>query len=252
MHYLLQLRNDMNSSLEGDGWKWDQAAKTDYKSLSIEECASHLFLFYLAGFETSSSAAAYCLWELSRNPDKMAKLQQEIDINIATAHGQITYDGIREMKYLDMCVKETMRLYPAALILNRICTKEYELADMHLKIPVGTPIIVSLFGIQRDEKYFPNASQFQPERFASKTFKENAYFPFGDGPRACIAKRMGEVMTKLAIIQLLAKFHFQTVDSKEPEFDNRGFTLVAKGGLNLKVEKRLLATSVHSSTDLSE
>lgn len=240
MHYLLQLRNSDYDSRDkdNDSSNWNTIVRRDKKLLSIEECASHLFLFYLAGYETSSSTASYCLWELANNPDKLSKLQQEIDIQLQTTDGQITYEGIQNMQYLDLCIKETMRLYPSALILNRQCTKEYELDEMHLKIPAGTPIVISLFGIHRDEKYFPNAKQFLPERFAKTDFNADAYYPFGDGPRACIAKRMGEIMTKLAIIQLLAKFNFVSKGKQELEFDNRGFTLIAKHGIMLNVSKR--------------
>lgn len=57
-----------------------------------------------------------------------------------------------------------------------------------LVIPKGTPIIISLMGIGRDEKYFPEPERFNPERFeeANKQYDEVAYFPFGEGPRMCI------------------------------------------------------------------
>lgn len=57
-------------------------------------------------------------------------------------------------------------------------------------IKEGTPIVISLMGIARDPKYFPEPDKFIPERFAEETkqYYENAYIPFGDGPRACVGK----------------------------------------------------------------
>lgn len=73
-------------------------------------------------------------------------------------------------------------------MLNRICTNEYAVPNSTLKIPLGTPIVISLLGLARDERYFPQPERFWPERFTEndRNFDENAFMPFGEGPRKCI------------------------------------------------------------------
>lgn len=59
--------------------------------------------FFAAGFETNSSTIAFTLYELCINAGIQEKLRNEINVTIAK-HGGITYEGMNEMKYLDMCV----------------------------------------------------------------------------------------------------------------------------------------------------
>lgn len=103
MQLLLQLRNTGTVSADGD-WRLPATAHGARKSLSLNDCAAQTFLFYTAGFDTSSSALTYCLYELVRNPQVMRKLQLEIDETLERHDGAITYDAIHEMHYLELCI----------------------------------------------------------------------------------------------------------------------------------------------------
>lgn len=83
---------------------------------------------------------------------------------------------------------ESVRKYPTLPILNRICTSDYAVPGTALTIRAGTPVVVSLMGIGRDERYFPEPLRFQPERFApdSQRHDADAFLAFGEGPRMCI------------------------------------------------------------------
>lgn len=73
-------------------------------------------------------------------------------------------------------------------MLNRQCTKDYKIPNTDLIIPNETPIIISLLGIMRDPKNFPDPEQFIPDRYDEENpkFNPSAYMAFGLGPRACI------------------------------------------------------------------
>lgn len=77
--------------------------------MTIIEATAHAFLFFLAGFETTSSAVTYCLLELALNPDVQEKLRQEID-EVAEKIG-FTHDSIMEMEYLDMVFSGIIQLF---------------------------------------------------------------------------------------------------------------------------------------------
>lgn len=72
--------------------------------MTIEQCAAQVGLFYLAGFDTSASAIANCLFELSRMPDLMQRLHCEIDYVLAKYDNVISYESINAMNFLDCCV----------------------------------------------------------------------------------------------------------------------------------------------------
>ena len=144
----------------------------------------------MAGTETSASTITFTLFELARNQDLMTKLQNEIDEALKKNDGQLTYDLINELPFLDLCVKETTRKYPALAILNRECTKDYPVPDSKFIIEKGTAIVISLMGLHRDPKHFPDPETYNPDRFAeaTKAYNEKAFMPFGEGPRNCIGE----------------------------------------------------------------
>lgn len=72
--------------------------------MTIEQCAAQVALFYLAGFDTTASAIANCLFELSRKPDLMQRLQREIDDVLEKYGNVISYESINAMNFLDCCV----------------------------------------------------------------------------------------------------------------------------------------------------
>ncbi|XP_053673735.1 uncharacterized protein LOC128723995 [Anopheles nili] len=207
---------------------------------SDDQCAANVFLFYSAGADTSTGTISFTLHELTHNADAMMKLQQEIDDMMERHNGQINYDNIKEMKYLDQCVKETLRKYPALAILNRECTIDYRVPDSDVVIRKGTQIIIPLLGYSMDEKYFPDPNLYSPERFddATKNYDQDAYHPFGSGPRNCIGLRQGILVTKIALILMLSKFNFYSTIPSKITFENVSITLAPKGGLPMRIEKR--------------
>lgn len=98
---MMQLRNNGQVSEDGD---WAVGKIGGMKALTIDECAAQSYLFYLAGFDTSATTFAYCLYELVRNPDIMKHLQKEIDETLSRHNNEITYEAIQEMTYLELCL----------------------------------------------------------------------------------------------------------------------------------------------------
>lgn len=237
---LIQLRNTGEISIDDTNWDVTTSSDEHTKTMSIEQCAAQVFLFYVAGYDTSASTIAYAVFELAQNQEIMRKLQMEITECLEQHNGNITYECIQSMTYMDACLMEVIRKYPALPILNRECTIDYKVPDSHLTIRKGTAIVISLLGMARDPENFPDPETYDPNRFitANPEYNEAAYIPFGYGPRACIGLRLGNLMAKIGLIHLLMKYDFTPLDSKQLEFDNFAVGLVVKGGIRLAVSNR--------------
>jgi cytochrome P450 family 6 len=149
-----------------------------------------VFVFQVAGQEGSSSTIGYILFELTRNESLMKRAKEDIKATLEKHGGNLTYESVKDMKFIDLLVKESLRKYPTLAMINRECTKNYQVPGTDTVIEKGTAIFVSLMGMHRDENYFPNPEKFDPDRFADEIhdYDEDAYMPFGVGPRNCLGE----------------------------------------------------------------
>ncbi|KAK9702063.1 Cytochrome P450 [Popillia japonica] len=162
-------------------------------TLSFSEIAAQAFVFFIAGFETSSTLFSFALMELAVNEDVQDRLRNEVNEVLNRNNGEITYEDVLGMRYLDMVVNETLRKYPPVPILSRVCTKDY-------KVP-GTDIILKV-----DEE------KFDPTRFNDENKNgrhQFAFLPFGEGPRICIGLRFGLMQVKVGLALLIKNFKFK-------------------------------------------
>ncbi|XP_070071197.1 probable cytochrome P450 6d5 [Drosophila takahashii] len=237
LQLLLQLRNQGKINTDDSVWS-AESTKNGVKSMSKDVIAGQLLLFYIAGYETTASTAAFTLYELTQNPEVMEKAKEDVRRAIEKHGGKLTYDAISDMKYLEACVLETARKYPALPLLNRICTQDYPVPHSKLVIRKGTPAIISVIGMHRDAEYFPDPLSYQPERYLedNKNFNQAAYMPFGEGPRMCIGARMGKVNVKIAIAKVLSNFDLEIRKEKsEIEFGVNGVPLMPKSGVPVRL-----------------
>lgn len=166
--------------------------------VSFHKCAVKLlafrlitvFVFYIAGNDSSSATIGFILFELTRNQNFMKRAQDDIKSTLEKHGGEFTYESVMDMKFIDLCVKESLRKYPILPMLNRECTKDYQIPGTKFTIEKGTAVIVSVMGMHRDEDFFPNADSFDPDRFSDERhdYDENVYMPFGVGPRNCLGE----------------------------------------------------------------
>ncbi|XP_061399994.1 probable cytochrome P450 6t3 [Musca vetustissima] len=199
--------------------------------------ASQVAIFLLAGFETSSSVLGFILYELAKQPDIQQKLRQELKEGFGEKT-ELSYEELQALPYLQMVLCEGLRMYPAAAFINRECTAVYGFQlNEDIFVPHGMPVYVSILGLHRDPKYWPEPDHFNPERFSSMAnINPMIYQPFGTGPHACIGSRLGLLQVKLALAHTLRLYYVQTCSRtvKNIKFDPKSFMLQAKGGIYLK------------------
>lgn len=240
-----------------DAQKFDQGGATDKDCRTVQssytnnydydDLIAQCFLFFFAGFETSSILLCFCMQELIENPDVQEKLYEEIrSVEVELNGDSLSYDVLQKMKYFDMVISETLRKWPPAPVTDRICTKSYDMENNGRKFRVekGNLIMIPIMGFHRDFKYFSDPDKFDPERFSEQNkhkIKPFSYLPFGAGPRGCIASRFALMECKALLFHLLARFSIEaSAKTQIPiEMDETVFGVRTKNGFWVKFTPRM-------------
>ncbi|KAI4460032.1 cytochrome p450 [Holotrichia oblita] len=181
-------------------------------TLSFSEIAAQAFVFFIAGFETSSTLLSFVLFELSLNEHVQNRLRIEV---LNRDNDEFTYEDLFEMRYLDMIAllcTETLRKYPPVPILSRVCTKDYKVPDSDVILKENEEVNISVWGIHYDPEYYPDPHKFDPTRFTDENKSKRhqfAFLPFGEGPRICIGLRFGMMQVKVGLTLLITNFKFK-------------------------------------------
>uniref|UniRef100_S4RZ06 Cytochrome P450, family 3, subfamily A, polypeptide 65 n=1 Tax=Petromyzon marinus TaxID=7757 RepID=S4RZ06_PETMA len=209
------------------------------KYLTDSELEAQAILFLLAGFETTSTAITFVAYCLACNPDVQTKVQQEIDEFLPDDKAP-SYEILNEMEYLDMVVSETMRMYPPAARLDRVCKRTTTVDN--LVIPKDVVITVSTWVLHYDPQHWEEPNEFRPERFTKEAKEARdpyCYLPFGQGPRNCIGMRFALMSVKIAVCRILQRYSFQMCsETTIPPKLAKGSILQTEKPLLLKVSER--------------
>jgi cytochrome P450 len=145
----------------------------------------------------TSSTLAWTFERLLRHPDKLAKLQEDLHAG----------DG----EYLDAVVKETLRLRPPVPVVVRNLLEPLRLGGYDL--PAGTTVAPCIHLVHRDERHYPEAHRFLPERFVGKQPGTYTWIPFGGGVRRCLAASYAEMEMKRVLRIVLETTDLRAVES---------------------------------------
>lgn len=186
------------------------------------ELIAQCLVFFFAGFDTTSSCLAFLVYELAINPNVQDRLYDEVHAADQALDGNaLTYEVLQKMKYLDMVVSELLRKWPPVVVLDRLCTKDYQYDDgvgTRFIIEKGRSIWIPAAAIHNDPKNYPDPEKFDPERFNEENrskINTGAYIPFGVGPRNCIGSRLALMEVKSIIFCLLKAFSFEPTEKTQ-------------------------------------
>lgn len=163
-----------------------------------------------AGVDTTSNTSATVMYELAKNPDKQRKLQQELDRVLPDPREPVTASKLEEMRYLRACIKEAMRVSPIIIGNQRMAVKDLVLCGY--QIPKGTDVLCVHSEMVKEERYFPRAKEFVPERWLPegdhlKALHPFASMPFGFGPRTCIGRRFAQLEMETFLAKAFRNFN---------------------------------------------
>ncbi|XP_045520668.1 probable cytochrome P450 6a18 [Pieris brassicae] len=204
--------------LSGDSMEVDENGKKKKVEIEFDEdrMLAQLYIFFVAGFETSSTVMGYAMHQLAYHPEIQIEVQQEIDEILAKNDNKLCYQSLSEMNLLEQVTKEALRLFPPGAALGRICTKDFVIPELNILIEAGTTVGIPVYGIQTDPQFFENPLKFNPKRFsheASQNRHKYVFLPFGEGPRKCIGARFGTLIVMAGLAVVLEKFTIKSSPS---------------------------------------
>nr|XP_034187550.1 probable cytochrome P450 6a13 isoform X1 [Osmia lignaria] len=243
MDLLIELKNKGTLENEaGNGHISNDEDADTVEEIELDEnsIAAQAFVFFAAGYETSSNTIAFCLYELALNAEIQERTRRDIQDAIDNRDGKLTYDAVQDMKYLDMVIAETLRKYPPASLLSRRCEYQYQIPGSKVELPPGMRVIIPIYGLHHDPDYYPNPATFDPERFTEenkRTRHPYTYLPFGEGPRNCIGMRFALLQIKVGIISFLRKHRVEVCEKTviPIKFSRRSLVTTSENGFWLKI-----------------
>lgn len=209
--------------------------------LTDMEIAAQAFVFYVAGFETSSTLLSFCSYELAKHPDIQQRVRDEITDVLRRHDGHFTYAAMLEMRYMDQVLNEALRKYPPLATIARTAHRNYIVPGTNAFIPAGCLIVIPVYAIHHDPDLYPEPECFDPERFTPAEVQQRhpmAFLPFGEGPRICIGQRFGMMQARIGLAKVLQHFRLSVGEKMiEPiRFATKLPIIASENGIWLRLE----------------
>uniref|UniRef100_A0A8C2I6G8 Thromboxane-A synthase n=1 Tax=Cyprinus carpio TaxID=7962 RepID=A0A8C2I6G8_CYPCA len=206
------------------------------RMMTEDEIVGQSFIFLLAGYETSSNTLAFTCYLLALHPECQKKLQEEVD-EFFSRHESADYTNVQELKYLDMVICESLRLYPPAFRFARDVDQDTVVNGQLL--PKGSSLEIAAGFLHYDPEYWTEPEKFIPERFTPEAKASRhpfVYLPFGAGPRSCVGMRLAQLEIKMALYKTNGQSIFYV--TQVPLELKSHTTLGPKNGILVKITER--------------
>jgi cytochrome P450 len=206
------------------------------ESMTDKQLRDEVMTIFLAGHETTANALSWAWYLLARHPEAEVRLLEELGEVLGGRAP--TVGDLPRLRYTDMVVKESMRLYPPAWAFGRETVEDCEIGGYH--VPVGTQLVMSQWVMHRDPRYYERAGEFHPERWVDGSVEElppYAYFPFGGGPRLCIGRSFAKMEAVLLLATIAQKFRLRLAQDRPVE-PQPSITLRPRNGMRVVLIRR--------------
>ncbi|CEG84436.1 hypothetical protein RMATCC62417_18239 [Rhizopus microsporus] len=185
------------------------------EAIATEEQLRHnIAVIFLAGHETTANTLAFCLYNLAKHKHVQGKLRKEVIEVLGDEPVDVTptLEELKRMEYLNMVIKENLRLNgPADTVLPREAAEDVTLAGTF--IPKGTLLNLDIGSIHRDPRVWKNPKEFIPERFGPNGEQEDhtgfTWIPFSSGSRQCIGMNFSLAEQRIFLAMTLKKYEIE-------------------------------------------
>ncbi|KAL4184715.1 hypothetical protein AMTRI_Chr10g226880 [Amborella trichopoda] len=178
-------------------------------NISLQDIVDECKTFYFAGHVSSSALLTWTVVLLAMHPEWQERARKEV-IQVLGSDTP-SFDGLAQLKIMNMIINESLRLYPPGQLLNRISTRKLRVGKF--TIPSGMELVVPILAVHHDpSQWREDVSLFKPDRFAhgvtSAASTQVSFIPFGHGPRICAGLNFATLEAKLALSMILRRYTF--------------------------------------------
>ncbi|WP_276299107.1 cytochrome P450 [Halorussus lipolyticus] len=213
-----------------------KASERSDDALTDKEIRDNIAGMLMKGHDTTAVALTFTWYLLARNPRVEKKLHDELDEVLGD--DRPTADDLDDLTYTSKVIKESMRYFSPAYVITR--RAENDVLFDGFEVPDDSVVMLPQWVIHRDERFYDNPDEFRPERWTEEfeeELPEYAYFPFGGGPRACIAQNFALLEMKLIVATIANRVSVSLEDDDPMEFAVT-FTAHPKDEVMMSVEER--------------
>nr|BAM73796.1 cytochrome P450 [Bombyx mori] len=189
-------------------------------AISDEEIKEQVDTIMFEGHDTTAAGSSFFLSMMGIHQDIQDKVIEELDQIFGDSDRPVTFQDTLEMKYLERCLMETLRLYPPVPIIARQVNQEITLPSNGKKIPAGTTLVIATYKLHRRPDVYPNPNKFDPDNFLPERSANRHYYafvPFSAGPRSCVGRKYAMLKLKVILSTILRNFRVIS-DLKESDF----------------------------------
>ena len=208
----------------------------DKGEIDVDGIREEVHTFMFGGHDTTASALSWTLYLIGRHPEVQKKLHAEID-NAPVSENLL--DKIRNMRYLEYVVKESLRMHPPVPSDSRVLDKD-TLIDGYL-FPKGTGFAIDVISIHTNPEYWDDPLSFNPDRFSEEKFckrKPYTYLPFSAGPRNCIGQKFAMLEVKIFVYFILSNFRIVSVQDDKHVEEYSAMIHASANGLYIEFHNR--------------
>lgn len=202
------------------------------QTLSEESLRDQLVTLLLAGHETTATTLAWVFHRLTRHPDVLEKVREEIARVVGK--GPVKPDDVAKLEYLEGVIKETMRLFPILPLMARDLQAPARVGDWEL--PKDTCALAATYLTHRRPDVWPDPERFDPMRFVGTRVSPYAFYPFGGGSRLCVGMSFAYYEMKIVIAQALTQVVPRAAPGFEPRIVRTSTVLAPSDGMPVVLE----------------
>ncbi|XP_069478014.1 cytochrome P450 11B, mitochondrial-like [Ambystoma mexicanum] len=180
--------------------------------LSLDSIKANITELMAGGVDTTAMPLLFTLFELARNPHVQTLLREEIRAADSQGHPDLTR-LLNSLPLMKGAIKETLRLYPVGITVQRYPTKDVTLHNY--RVPAGTLVQVGLYAMGRSPEVFTKPERYDPERWLKKDDNGFKALAFGFGSRQCIGRRIAEMEMMLFLVHVLRNFKIETASKAD-------------------------------------
>ncbi|KAF9481511.1 cytochrome P450 [Pholiota conissans] len=198
----------------------------DMTALTESELIGNIYIFLVAGHETTAHTLCFTFAMLALHPDEQEKLYEHIK-SVLVDGADPTYEQMPLLTYSNAVFYETLRMFPPVTGIPKMAAEDTTLTTTNVlgetttvAIPKGTDVTLNVPGLHYNPRYWEDPHTFNPSRFL-KDWPRDAFIPFSAGARACIGRKFFET-EGIAILTMLVS-HYKITVKGDPKFAGETF-----------------------------